>query len=225
LGTITPKNQNITLTAKIITTDTAEIVGAGRTQFKIDDTIDALMAKPVVTNSVSNPASTGHAPAPAHDSGEKKSAVDADKAQVVKSIGDLHVELQSLTVVNNRQYQLTMTLENQAKKRTIYVALHGGMFGNGHGSVFDPNGFEFVNSDREVTGVTSTMLQYPTAAFTQATEIDAGESITATVTFHSGRTATTGNCRVQLEFLTGYDFNNGYGTCTVHSLNAKMEAE
>ena len=152
---------------------------------------------------------------------------DKETAKVTKSIGDLSVALQSLTVVDNRQYLLTMTLSNQAKKRTLYVALHGGMMGNGHGSVFDPNGFEFVNGDQEVSGVASTMLQLPSNAFAQATELKAGDSISVTVRFHSmqSRTATTGSCRVQLEFLLGYDFNNGYGSCTASSFGAKMDAE
>src|ERR1700744_2481880 len=52
LGTITPKDRSVSLTAKIITTDTAEIVGATRTEFKKDDTIQELMAKPLNTNNI-----------------------------------------------------------------------------------------------------------------------------------------------------------------------------
>ncbi|MEI9864887.1 MAG: CsgG/HfaB family protein [Limisphaerales bacterium] len=211
LGTIIPRGQNISVTAKIITTDTAEIVGAGRAQFKADPTVQQLMAQQAAPPS----------------GGSTAGSSDKDTAKVTKSLGDLRVELQSLTIVNNGQYLLTMTLSNQAKKRNLYVALHGGMFGNAHGSVYDPDGFEFVNGDQEVSGVASTMLQIPSNAFTQATEISAGDSISVTVRFHSmqSRTATTGKCSVRLEFLTGYDFNNGMGSCSPHSLSAKMEAE
>lgn len=211
LGTIIPKGQNISLTAKIITTDTAEIVGAGRAQFKTDPNVQQLMSQQAVTGSGGNGAGSS----------------DNDTAKVKKSLGDLRVELQSLTIVNNNQYLLTMTLVNQTKQRNLYVALHGGMFGNAHGSVFDPDGFEFVNGDQEVSGVASTMLQFPSNEFTQATEISAGDSISVTVRFHSmqSRTATTGKCSVRLEFLTGHDFNNGIGSCTAHSFSAKMDAE
>ena len=46
MGTIIPKANNISLTAKIITTDTAEIVGAAKAQFKNDETSQQLIAKP-----------------------------------------------------------------------------------------------------------------------------------------------------------------------------------
>jgi curli biogenesis system outer membrane secretion channel CsgG len=212
LGTIIPKGQNISLTAKIITTETAEIVGADKAGFKTDDTVKQLMSQAVTESSTGGGSAGGS---------------DNETAKVTKSLDDLRVELQSLTIVNNRQYLLTMKLSNQAKQRNIYVALHGGMTGNAHGSVFDPDGFEFVNGDQEVTGVASTMLQIPSNAFTQATKIAAGDSVSVTVQFHSmqSRTATTGNCKVQLEFLLGYDFNNNYGSCTAHSFSAKIDAE
>lgn len=213
LGTIIPKGQSISLTAKIITTETAEIVGADKAGFKTDDTVKQLMSQTATESSAGGGSTTGGS--------------DNETAKVTKSLGDLRVEVQSLTIVDNNQYLLTMTLVNQAKKRNLYVALHGGMMGNAHGSVFDPDGFEFVNGDQEVTGVASTMLQFPSNAFTQATEISAGDSISVTVRFHSmqSRTATTGNCSVRLEFLLGYDFNNSFGSCTVHSFGAKIDAE
>ena len=36
LGTIIPRGQNVAITAKIIATDTAEIVGGAKTEFKAD---------------------------------------------------------------------------------------------------------------------------------------------------------------------------------------------
>lgn len=47
LGTIIPKSTNsISLNAKIITTDTAEIIGAARTEFAADDMVQQLVSKP-----------------------------------------------------------------------------------------------------------------------------------------------------------------------------------
>ncbi len=218
LGTITPKGQSIKLTAKIITTDTAEIVGAARTEFKLDDTVQNLMTKP---STETNAADIG-----AGDS-DIQTSTPAPPPAIVKKLGDLKVELQSLTIVDNSQYLLTMALSNASKRRNIYVALRGGFTGNAHGSVFDPNGFEFMDSDRDVSGIPSTLLQYPSNGFTEATEVDPGDSITVTVKFHSlqSRTATSGKCNVRLEFLLGYDFNNGFGSCTSHTLGANMDAE
>src|ERR1039457_3312642 len=47
LGTIIPKGTNsVSLNAKIITTDTAEIIGAARAEFKVDTTVQQLTSKP-----------------------------------------------------------------------------------------------------------------------------------------------------------------------------------
>jgi curli biogenesis system outer membrane secretion channel CsgG len=212
MGTIVPKGQNISITAKIVTTDTAEIIGAGRAQFSQDTNVQQLASQQSATPS----------------SGGGASSLDKDAAKVTKKLGDLSVGLQSLQLVNGgRQYVLTMTLANISAKKSIWVAMSGGMVGHAHQTVTDPNGYEFVNADRDVTGVASTFFQYPANAFTQATEIKPGDSTEVTIAFHSlqSRNATTGQCKVQLGFLTGDDFNNGYGQCVQQSFMARMDAE
>jgi|SRR5665213_883772 len=211
LGTIIPKGQNFSITAKIVTTDTAEIIGAGRSQFSQDTNIQQLVSQQTAT--------TG---------GGGAESLDKDAVKVTKKLGNLSVGLQSLQIVNGgRQYILTMTLANISTNKSIWVAMSGGMVGNAHQSIFDPNGYEFVNADRDVTGVASTLFQYPANAFTQATEINPGDSTEVTIGFHSvqGRNATAGQCKVQLEFLIGDDFNNGYGLCVQKSFMARMDAE
>jgi len=48
LGTIIPKGTHtVSLTAKIITTDTAEVSGRARAEFNADDTVQQLESKPV----------------------------------------------------------------------------------------------------------------------------------------------------------------------------------
>jgi TolB-like protein len=208
LGNVTPKGQNISVTAKIITTDTAEIVGAGRAQFAADANVQQLITQQATGSSESN--------------------VGNDTAKVTKKLGNLSVGLQSLEVVNGgRQYLLTMTLANISVKKSIWVAMSGGMVGTAHQTVTDPNGYEFVNADSDVTGVASTLFQIPSNAFTQATEIKPGDSTEVTIKLFSlqSRNATAGQCRVQLGFLIGDDFNNGYGQCSQQDLYAKMDAE
>jgi hypothetical protein len=120
-----------------------------------------------------------------------------------------------------------MQLANTSTSKSIWVAMHGGMFGNAHQSVFDQNGNEFVNADRTVSGVPSTMLQYPANAFTQASEIKPGDSTEVTIGFFSGpgRSASAGQCKVQLGFLIGNDFNNGYGQCVARTFMARIDAQ
>ena len=45
-GTITPVGTNINVTVKIITTETAEIVGGAKAQFKSDDTVQQFLSQP-----------------------------------------------------------------------------------------------------------------------------------------------------------------------------------
>ena len=121
-----------------------------------------------------------------------------------------------------------MTLANVSKSKSIFVAMNGGMFGSGlKQSLTDPNGNEFTDNDRTVSGVASTMLQYPANSFTQATEIKPGDSTEVTIGFFStqSRNAAAGQCRLQLGFLIGNDFNNGYGRCVLQTFMAKMDAE
>jgi TolB-like protein len=56
LGTIIPKGPNIGLTAKIITTDTAEIVGAARAEFKSDETVQHLLSQVTKPGEAAGPA-------------------------------------------------------------------------------------------------------------------------------------------------------------------------
>jgi curli biogenesis system outer membrane secretion channel CsgG len=222
MGTVITKGQNINITAKIVTTDTAEIIGAARSQFSSGNTSQ----KNVSSQGVGTGGTTTSQPS---TSGITMAAsLDNDAIKFSKKLGNLSVGLQSLQVVNGgRQYVLTMTLANISAKKSIWVAMSGGMVGHAHQTVTDPNGYDFVNADRDVTGVASTFFQYPANAFTEATEIKPGDSTEVTIAFHSlqSRNATAGQCRVQLGFLLGDDFNNGYGQCVQQSLMARMDAE
>jgi curli biogenesis system outer membrane secretion channel CsgG len=212
MGTIVPKGQNFSITAKIVTTDTAEIIGAGRAQFSQDTNSQQLASQQAAI-----PGGGGAA-----------ASLDKDAAKVTKKLGTLSVGLQSLKIVNGgRQYVLEMTLANTSPTKSIWVAMSGGMVGTAHQTVTDPNGYDFGNADRDVSGVASTLFQLPANAFTEATEIKPGDSTEVTIRYHSvqGRNATVGQCNVQLNFLVGDDFNNGYGLCTKKSFMAKMDAE
>jgi TolB-like protein len=221
MGTILPKGQNISLTAKIVTTDTAEIIGAGRAQFGADTNVQQLMSQ-------QSAATVGGA-----------ASLDNDAPKVTKKLGDLSVGLQSLKVINGgRQYLLTLSLVNQSKK-SIWAAFNGGgMSSNMHQTIRDSNGFEFLMDSYGSLGLVATMpvrdVQfYPTGSppapdhLNQATEIKSGDSVSVTVKFYSEehRMASQGQCSVQLEFLLSDDFNSGNGRCTQKGFLARMEAE
>lgn len=87
LGTLTPKSVNIDLTAKIITTDTAEIIGAAKGKIPHTDEVDALLTNTVPSN------------APFSESSRQPSAAQTKGMQVDRNsqrIGDILVKVESL---------------------------------------------------------------------------------------------------------------------------------
>lgn len=212
LGTIISKGQNTALTAKIITTDTAEIVGAARAEFKTDENVRQLVSKPTAEPQSPTSATT-----------------DA-KPKIIKSFGDLRVELASLRIVNGSQYLLTMTLTNQNKKKSIWVAVRTDSGGDPKATVTDPQSFEFRSNPWGVSGLEHTpYMEYTQqdTGFFRATEIKPGDSVSVSVKFASltGNKASAGQCSLQLEFLLGYDFSGNFGHCKPHNLVTKIDAE
>ena len=121
LGTIIPKGSNsISLTAKIITTDTAEIVGAARAEFKNDELVQDLAMKVVqVENApdISGASSTSAPVAP-------------------KVFGDLIVKAQSLKLLpGDKVYgaaSLTLIITNTSATTTYGVAVENDPYNNFH---------------------------------------------------------------------------------------------
>jgi len=214
VGNIIPKGSSIDLTVKIITTDTAEIIGAAKAQFKSDDTAQQFHSNPVAQSQAGE-----------NPSGPK------DLPAVVKTFGDLRVELQSLHIVTGSalagyrgEFLLTMQLTNQNPQKSVWVALSTGQSSVLNGTITDPNGNQFESDWRMVTGVAYAANQ--NNGFFQATEIPSKGSVVATVKFvsRSGVSAAPGKCRLQLELLVGDQFANGFGSATVQNLVTKIEA-
>ena len=212
IGTIIPIGTNINLTVKVITTETTEIVGAAKAKFKSDETVRQFLSQPAT---------------------ESKAAGSAGgAAKLQKSFGDLHVEVQSLQIVNGNQFLLTMSLANQSPKKSIWVALSSDMspFSNLKARLTDSTGSEFQSDGTCVSGIESTpyvTYGYQGEGFYKATEIKAGDAIPATVKFISRarKTAATGPCNLQLEFLVSHDFSGGHGQGTPQNLLGKIEVE
>ena len=80
IGTIIPKGSNIDLTVKVITTETAEVVGAAKAKFKADDTVQQFL------NNVPAQANEPTAPGQPQLSSEKK------------PFGDLQAKIESFKV-------------------------------------------------------------------------------------------------------------------------------
>ncbi|MGO8677905.1 MAG: FlgO family outer membrane protein [Limisphaerales bacterium] len=205
LGTITPKDADFTLTAKIITTETAEVVGAAKAKFKSNKDIEKLLE---------------HATTPGKGGG----VVQEDTAKVVKSFGDLRVELRSLKIANN-DVLMTMTLVNQNTRRSIWVAHNSDRQGLVKGRLSDSNGTEYNARTGELSGIPVGHPQQ--RGFSPATQIKPAESAFATVKFLSlnYQPATRGLYSIQLEFLLGHDFGTPTANVTAHNFVAKIETD
>ena len=140
LGTIIPKGGTVSLTAKIITTDTAEIVGAARAQFKSDDTVQQLTAKP------STPDDTAQPSTPAEP--------------VKKLFGDLDAKVTSFTLnPGDNMYgygQLTLTITNTSATTTYGVAVNPDFYNKFNLS--NDRGDEFKAT--EVNGISTVFQGY-----------------------------------------------------------------
>ena len=207
IGTIVPMNGSIQLTAKVITTDTAEIVGAARASFKTNDSVQQLISTPADART-----------------GGKPSDSAKDAAKVSKTFDDLRVDIKSLSIVNETQAKLGMELVNLNPKKSIWVAISTDSVGNVKGILSDSNDREFISDSRVVSGVECAFQQY--GGFFRATEIKPKESVSVAVKFFSrlGDKPSTGMCQVQLEFLTAKSFSGSPAPATSRNMSVKMEA-
>jgi hypothetical protein len=60
-----------------------------------------------------------------------------------------------------------------------------------------------------------------------ATEIPRTDALTVTIRLFSrtGSAATAGTCRIQMEFLTSYNFDGNFGAAKVNNFVAKIKAD
>lgn len=112
LGTIVPKNQNVQLTTKIIATDTAEIVGAAKSEFKSDETVQQLLSQA----------------AKAEDGGNTSASRPTTPTAPAKPFGDLQAKVESVKLLpGDAVYgfaKLTFIITNTSATTTYGVAVH-----------------------------------------------------------------------------------------------------
>lgn len=213
LGTVVPKGRMVGLTAEIITTDTAEIVGAAKAEFVTNDAVEGLMSKPVTEVPPDGSAAPDSAPA------------KPVKPSVKKTLGDLGVEAQPLLIVANRQYNLTLTLTNRSPRKSLWVALNIVQY-SVKSFIVNPDGYTFTCPwNGGVTGIESSGES--NGYFTRATEIRPGDSLMAILKFVSPqeREAADGKCTVQVEFLLGDDYWQGSGHCETENFVATVDTQ
>jgi TolB-like protein len=189
LGTIIPKGQNISLNAKIITTDTAEIVGAARTEFKSDDTVQQLAAKPVKPEDIagaSQPQLTG----------------------ISQKFGNLTVVFDRLRSVNGRSIEVDLTFQNTSDKTPIAVAMYHDVCYVQPcflvSSLVAGDGTQYVSQDSGLRGIAATRWSPK-----PLTEIDPSGEIKASVIFEPRGTISDSvtTFTLQAELVVNHNYN------------------
>jgi TolB-like protein len=139
MGTIVTKSNSVNLTAKVITTDTAEVVGAARGEFASDETVKQLVSKPAVP-SESEPA--------------KKQVSLASK-----QFGNVNVVVEGLRKLDYEMVQVDLIMQNKNTKESVAVALyHEACFVAPctiRGSLTAADGTQFYSDSSAITGIRS----------------------------------------------------------------------
>ncbi len=182
LGTIIPKKNSVALTARIVTTETAEIVGAAKGEFRMDENVRDLLSS-VITDDPDDSGETDHG--------------DSDQPLLVEIFKDLRVAFQPLQIIGNREYRLTMTITNRSAKMSRWVAVSPRSEAI---ALSNSKGEEFRPQTADVTGFEK--ATYYDGSIT-ATEIEPKHGLNSTMRFESASrlAAIQGRCKVQLELL------------------------
>jgi curli biogenesis system outer membrane secretion channel CsgG len=172
IGTIIPKPTKIvSLTAKIITTDTAEVAGAARGEFKIDETVQELMAKVVQVETATEASGSGSAQQP----------------PAPKLFGDLIAKVQSIKLLSGVQIygyggpdaygaaSMTLIISNTSAATTYGVAFETDPARNLH--LTNKRGDEFQATELKGIG---TAFKRQDGVYGELTDIPPKSAITIT---------------------------------------------
>lgn len=155
-GTIVSIGTNTVATVKIITTDTAEVVGGGKAKFQQDSNIQQLVAKPAKADDVTA----------AKADATSSSTTDAPPAPIkpriitpdMKPFGDLQVNVESLRISNSGNYgnaKLTLIITNTSPTDTYGVAFNSDLLHNASLSNDRSDEFQVLEASGVETGYTS----------------------------------------------------------------------
>ena len=218
LGNYAALAETVSVQAKVITSETSEMVAARSVKVKRDKDVDLLLSSPLKTTG----SKTGVA------------ALKDEKPVFVKSFGDFVVQVKSLRIVNNNQYLLTIVLTNQSATKAIWVAINGDLMNNVKGVLTDAHGTEFVINRLSLTGIpvgNFSKYGYVPNTVSAAAQIAPNETTVATMKFDSTKPLSMlepGACHLQLEYLTCTRFDSSNGAATGVSypnLTTQMEAK
>lgn len=141
IGNVVPMNPDVDLTVKIITTDTAEIIGAAKTSFASTKETELLLKSSVTP---SDTVGDGLSQAP------PKKDFDAPKSSF--DFGLLNVTLDSIRPLHDGRFAVTLLFKNTSTNTILSVAFNRNEFGDATAYLFDDQGYQY-QAGRNVEGI------------------------------------------------------------------------
>lgn len=189
LGTIIPKDKNINLTAKIITTDTAEIVGAARAQFTKTLEVDKLISRATQASKDS----------------------DTTIAKNSQQIDDLLIKIESVQLTSdgvNGYLQATLFFKNTSGRSTLGIGLYSRSNVSPDTKILNNRGDEFKLYYNNISGIP--LVMYPQ----YLTDVKPGGTLIAHLKFQTQWNGKAGNYvpyRLQTTIMVGIEDQGRYG--------------
>lgn len=194
LGTIVPKGQKMALTAKVITTDTAEIVGAAKSEFPSDETVQQLLSQ------------VAKAESSAPDSDDTRS-----KSKISKTFSDLTVTLESIKGMQDGKVLVNFLFQNKNTKKAIGVAVYAydswGSSSSLRSSLIGGDGTECTSHSDDLTGLKALRTKP-----SQLTIIQPGREINVSLKYSPNRrfSENLASARLQAELVVNHDYNESH---------------
>lgn len=194
LGSVTVLEQEVAVTAKIIATDTAEIVGASKARLPMGKELGQFLSdKP------------GAEPA---DKGSEPAAAPATAKVISAKHGDLSVAFESMRNLGRNTLVVNLILQNKSKKKTLGVAVYANRCAFStcplHSTLISNSGVEYQSFNDGLTGL-SMMSDDPQ----RLNGIEPGEEVKVALKFSTQKESvgSSSSFRFQADFVVDANYS------------------
>jgi TolB-like protein len=171
-GTIVPLGKSIGVSVRVVTTETAEVVGGSKTKFTADETVQQLLSQATKADEATDAkADASRPPQP-----------PLPKALAAQPVGDLVVSVDKLIKLDQGGLMVNLSFQNKSGKNTVAAAMfHYPSYVRPcilQSTIVAGDGTQYITDDSALTGIGSTRFSP-----TPLTEISPGGTAKATITY------------------------------------------
>ncbi len=195
LGTVVPKGLTVGLSVEIITTDTAEIVGATKAEFITNAAVQQLLSAAAGKNADAN-----------NPSDDASDHPKPPKPLMTLRFGNLLISLMSLQSVQNKDLLATLSFQNIDTNKTIAVAIYSpDTYGAVGSSLITDDGTKLMIDEGGLTGITIIR-----ANPRRLTPISPGQTVQASFEFKTtwGLPQNIYSCRMECDVIANHDYHS-----------------